>query len=413
MASCRQTLYKLRTGLRMGGAKWLYERIRREWAMPTTTPGRWVYRKLRAAGAAFRPAPDAGALSSAGTASDTLYAFYDLAVAPVTFDFLWFLVGADLARRRRGLSAIHMIIAPGPVDGLRKEHADYERVIDRAARRSRIHNIFLPACALLPSVSGTTVASSREQAEQLFRLAGENVYPSGYEPALPIYSNPQPCLDAARRERAAIGTLRATRIDLQTVERWLRARGCERRVVTVTFRSYGYMPARNSNMAAWVAFARRLDRTRFSPVIIPDTDQTLDVLPPELADFPVFSEAAWNLGLRMALYERAYLNLGINNGPVGLCWLNDRTRYVTFKILTGGVPQASPEYVSSLGFELGQSLPFATPWQKWVWEDDDLPVIEREFEDMVRRMDEGLAAPTPEHRDQDRVGDMERQFGTR
>ena len=38
-------------------------------------------------------------------AARTLFAFYDLQVSPITFDFLWFLVGADLERRRRGLEA--------------------------------------------------------------------------------------------------------------------------------------------------------------------------------------------------------------------------------------------------------------------------------------------------------------------
>ena len=49
--------------------------------------------------------------------ADTLYAFYDLGVAPITFDFLWFLVGAELERERRGLSAVHAVIVPGPLSG--------------------------------------------------------------------------------------------------------------------------------------------------------------------------------------------------------------------------------------------------------------------------------------------------------
>ena len=76
------------------------------------------------------------------------------------------------------------------------------------------------------------------------------------------------------------------------------------------------------------------------------------------------SEAAINLGLRMALYERAYVNLGVNNGPMGLCWLNDRTRYVTFKMLTDAVPQTTPEYMRHLGYEIGEQLPGAKPWQQ-------------------------------------------------
>jgi hypothetical protein len=97
----------------------------------------------------------------------------------------------------------------------------------------------------------------------------------------------------------------------------------------------------------------------------------------------------------MALYERAYLNLGINNGPMGLCWLNERTRYVTFKMLTEGVPQATSAYMASLGFELGRSLPSATSRQKWVWEDDDRAVIEREFAMMVSAIERWRSGVVP------------------
>ena len=95
------------------------------------------------------------------------------------------------------------------------------------------------------------------------------------------------------------------------------------------------------------------------------------------------------LGLRMALYERAYLNLGVNNGPMGLCWLNDQTRYITFKMLCPAAPHTTAEYMEFLGFKIGESLPFATPGQQWVWQDDDLEVIESAFAAMLNRLEAG------------------------
>jgi hypothetical protein len=109
----------------------------------------------------------------------------------------------------------------------------------------------------------------------------------------------------------------------------------------------------------------------------------------------VFVEAAMVLGLRMALYERAYLNLGVNNGPMGLCWLNDRTRYITFKMLSDAAPHTTPEYMEFLGFKIGESLPFATPWQRWVWQDDELDVIETAFAAMWRRLESASDVKAP------------------
>jgi hypothetical protein len=129
-----------------------------------------------------------------------------------------------------------------------------------------------------------------------------------------------------------------------------------RRCVTITLRSYGYMPDRNSNEAAWVAFARRLDPEKYLPVFVLDTERTLDPTSPSLAEFAILREASWNIGLRLALYEASFLNLGVNNGPMNLCWLGARTSYLTFKMVTPSVPQATEEFIRSRGFEIGRSL---------------------------------------------------------
>lgn len=372
--------------LQQGGMAWLFNRIRREWEMPTTAPGRQAYRALRRL-----QFWDRGAQPQTTGGRDTLYGFYDLGVAPITFDFLWFLAGADIARRRLGVSGVHVVIVPGREDGLRRERSDYDRIVDAKERRARIDNILMPACALLPSMTGVTLASSRQQATVLQSGAGLQIFPADYEAGAPLYSGAPYCLSAARSDGARVATLRATAFDLQGMDEWLAAHGCIGKIVTITLRAYGYMEARNSNLDAWIAFAGSLDPAKFSVVFVPDTDQAIAGIPRELAPFVVCSEAAINVSLRMALYERAFLNLGVNSGPMGLCWLNERTRYLTFKLLTPSVPQATPEYVASHGFELGKSLPFASPFQKWIWEDDELPVIEREFADMVLRIGDSQA----------------------
>jgi hypothetical protein len=377
--------------LRTGGLGWLSERLIEEWRLPRTGAGQAFFRGVRAIRRALTARLD-GNYTVAGQ-SDTLYAFYDLGVAPVSFDFLWFLVGAELERQRRVLQWIHTVIVSGPHGGLRKETGDLEKYITPQERRARVNTLLVPACTLLPNISGVTVAGSRHQAELLVKLAGANVFPTRYEPAFPRYPGPQEPLRAAREEGAKVGVLRATAVDLAAVDDWLAAHGCGSRVVTITLRGYDYVPARNSNVAAWTEFARGLDPARFSIVFVPDTAQCFTGRFAELEDFPVFSEAALLPGLRMALYQHAYLNLGVNNGPMGLCWLNDQTRYITFKMLSPAAPQTTPEYMKFLGFEIGKSLPFATASQQWVWEEDDLETIGRAFEAMVQRLE--LSESTP------------------
>ena len=380
-------IFKLRTQ----GPRWIAKRLAAEAVQPTTGPGQVIHAVARRGITAASVLPRIiGRRRWAGFpgAERTLFAFYDLKVAPITFDCLWFLAGADLHRRRLGLDHVHVVIVPGPYEGVWRERDDYEPVVDPANRAERIQNILIQACSLLPSCTGLTQAGSREQVGFWRSVVARHVFPADYEPALPVFSSSHPCLEAARQGERSIGVLRATPERHRNIECWLAARGmADRRLVTITLRGYKYMPARNSNIEAWSGFARDLDRQLYCAVFIPDTDETIEGIPAVLDAFVRMPEAAWNVGLRMALYQRAFLNMGVNTGPMGLCWLNETTRYATLKMAPPDVPQTTSESFRSLGFEMGQSLPFATPFQELVWEDDTQATIERVFEDLVARIE--------------------------
>ncbi|MEX2009496.1 MAG: hypothetical protein WEC41_04830 [Dongiaceae bacterium] len=391
-AALARFLYKLRRQ----GLGYLWRRLRWEAALPTTRPGKAAHALMRGAlAAALTPirALRGAAAGVAPGAAETLYAFYDLKVAPVTYDILWFLAAADLERRRLGLARVHVVIVPGPFQGVREEDELYERAVDAEARRWRIDNILVPACRLLPACAGLTLAGTRAETAHIRSHIARHVYPVGYETALPLAHHPKHSLRPAEAGVRPIGVLRASEAALRYVDRWLAPRLEGRRLVTITLRDYAYYPARNSNLAAWIEFARRLDRGLYFPVFVLDTERSFD-LPSPAADLPVFRTVSWNLGLRMALYERAWLNLGVGSGPVGLCWFNDTTRYLTFKILTPEVPQTTLRFARWCGFEPDRSLPFATPLQRWVWEDDSVETIEREFAAMAALID-AAEAPAP------------------
>ena len=377
--------------LRQQGPHWIAKRLSAEVVYPTTGPGRILHALTRRAITAASTVPRLirrNSVPNFPAADRTLFAFYDLKVGPITFDCLWFLAGADLERRRRGLDTIHIVIVPGPYEGVRRERDDYEAVVGAANRGERIQNILVQACALLPSCAAVTQAASREEAAFFRSVAARHVFPTDYEPALPVFPSSQMCLDAARRGERPIAVLRATPERRRNIERWLAARGMtDRRLVTVTLRGYNYMPARNSNLAAWTAFARGLDPQRYAVVFVPDTEETMEGVPAALDGCVLMPEAAWNVGLRMALYQQAFVNMGVNTGPMGLCWLNETTRYATLKMAPSGVPQTTLDFFRHLGFEPGRSLPFATPCQQLIWEEDSREAIDHAFTDLVARIE--------------------------
>ena len=381
-------LTSLHDTLRTEGIGWVLRRLR--YRSPLTPYGRAVHSSLRFLIGLLLALPRVFTRALRRTPDDkeVLYAFYDLQVAPISYDVSWFAAAADLTRHRMGLQRIHFVIVPGLKDGLREERKAYEDVIDPPIRLWRLHNIVLPVLTLVPSFAGFSILASRDAASPLRAAAGLRVYPAHYEPVLPAAHHPTELLTEMGDDSNEIGVLRSSIQGLRYMAQWLEPRLAGRRLVTITIRDYTFMAARNSNLEAWVSFARRLDPARYLPVFVLDTERALDASPPALRGFEVFREAPWNAWLRMALYEVSYLNLGVNNGPLFMCALNARTRVLIFKIVTPAVPQTTEELIATLGFKIGGQLPFATPYQRLVWEDDTLETIEREFHRLAGQIED-------------------------
>ncbi len=382
-------LTSLSDTVRTEGLGWLIRRLR--YRTPISPLGRFVHRQLRRFIGLLLAVPRSILRQFSETESmnsDSLYAFFDLQVAPITYDVGWFAVAADRMRRQKNLARIHFVIVPGNKDGFREERAAYESVVDTSARLWRLYNVVLPILTLVPAYSGLSLLPHRDAVHSLRATAGNRVYPSDYEPGLPVAHLPVELLQSPPRQDEEIGILRSPLQAMRYIESWTAPRLSGRKLVTITLRNYAFMPARNSNTEAWIAFARRLDSTKYLPLFVLDTERTLDPLPDIFSGFEVLREASWNVWLRMALYESSHVNLGVNNGPLFTCALNARTRLLIFKIITPSVPQTTEELMSKLGFEIGGQLPFATPFQRLVWEDDALETIEREFVKLTHQIEE-------------------------
>lgn len=373
---------RLADRLRSGGFAWLRRRLAFEWRTPTTGPGRLLL-KLRLHARQFLRSKAADRAPDAGR---TLYAFYDLQVAPITFDVLWFIVGAELRRRAIGLERIAFVVVPGTEEGVREEDPNYEVVVDRAARRSRLYNILLPAMSLLPGDGAASIAGDRAAAVDLHRRA-QHVYPPLYDPALPIAHDPRDILAAAARGEDT-HLLEAPRDARAHVDAWIAQFAGSRRLVTITLRHYAYGAGRNSDLDAWSGFARSLDPAVYAVCFVPDTSQSTLPPDPRIAAFAHLPEAAWNVHLRMALYERAYANLGVNTGPMFLAIFAARANLLMLKVVEETVSQSTAAYARTLGYEPGRQPPILRAGQIWDWGPDTESAIKQGFAELVRQIEQ-------------------------
>ena len=311
-----------------------------------------------------------------------LYAFYDLQRSPTNFNFVEFLVLAELERQKADCDSLHVVIVPGPADGFRarREHYDIE------SKRWRLQNILVPSCALIPSCRGVTVCTSREEAHAFEVTLVKHVFPKAYTVRFPQYCCGLSRITEALSQGAVLPSIQPSSQALRFAKNWIEVHAAGRKVITITLREASYEQCRNSNLEDWGMFARRLDPTVYCPVVLRDTEVALNSLPSSLEGLLIFPEAVWNIELRAALYELSYLNMLGPTGPGTLCCLNQRVRYLQFKLIT---PECYTEsyYHEVCGLKKGDQLQPTNPFQKWVWEDDRLDVIEAAFREMCERIE--------------------------
>jgi hypothetical protein len=373
------------------GPGWAVRRLLFEAREPVTAPGRLLRNALAAAERAVRAArtPIDGKERHRG-AANTLYAFYDLEILPLTYDVATFLALANLERTRRRLERLHVVVVP--------PHERARGLVDRGWPAAefddqRMLGILLPLLRMAEACRGHTLCATRAEAAAWRFNVAEHIFPAAYSPAFPVAPDFNGVWSEALTREKMFPLLRAGKAERAAIVSGLRTRIGEKAPVVISLRESTFVPQRNSNIDAWVAFADHLDPRRFAAVFVRDTERAFELPPPGLDRHVTFEAASWNAALRMALYELAYVNLAIMHGSMELCWYNEACRYVAFMPL-GTAPQTSPEFLASRDFRIGQSLPFAEPWQRLAWAPDDAGNIEREFGQMV----ELLGAPKPADR---------------
>ena len=284
-----------------------------------------------------------------------LTAFYDLEHGQVSYDFITWLVRALMVKAERGCDRLHVVIVPkeNGLGGFSRHWGPH----DEHATRWRLWHIVIPACAL----AGATVslAPSHQWACDLnadsSRDDGSSWWPEGK-------AHLAKDLVAAARRGETIPVLCATEAAKRYVSGWLaNERG---RVITLTLRRQENDPARNADREQWNWLRALLGAKGVRVVWLDDT---------HLALGEGRGYAELDIDLRLALYERADLNIVGNNGPAALLW-HSRAAYVR---ICAGMPA---DWTSNLGLKQGEQLPWARGYQRLAYQPDTSAAMREEIE---------------------------------
>lgn len=308
---------------------------------------------------------------------ERVIAVYDLNSNTRTFDFAFFLVGAECFARLNGHDGFHLLIVQHDPTVRSARNDEYARA-NPDTQRWRLENILQPLINLCPACVSHAYLPMSDDVRA--RLAGACVYPAGYDGNdIPGLDHGDVCALANRLDRFT--GLRASPLAGTLIDRWRTSHGIRRDMVTITLREYPYDAARNSNVPEWTRFARSLRAEGYEPVFVPDNYRLFD--PTDYGGCLAFREAALHLDLRAALYERALLNFFVPNGPTALALLNRQVNYVEMKMLVPGSRDSSDGALRERGTAIGQRHYFSVPaeaYQVLSWLDDVHDNMRHEFD---------------------------------
>ena len=322
-----------------------------------------------------------------------LYCFYDLSISPASYDFLVFLQLAELHRIRYGFDQTFFIFVPGERDGFRDDSLSKTT----AQRYMMMRNVVIPACRLLPSHVGTVWLSNGNETEDFFEKANGNIFPRLYSPEQPKTDYVWRGVNAAYLRGESLSLFTEPLEYTEMVQLYLKESnlGDPRKIVTVTIRETDYHLGRNTNCAEWSPFLKELSNEEYRIIVIPDTGRVWNTnfL---LDDFEHCQTASIDILFRAALYRQAYVNIGVNNGPIHLGSLMG-VPTIVFKYASEDTA-ATPIWLKNVqGIEFGDQFPICKINYRVAWGPERKEFLLDQFNKFVNDFPDLYFEPIPEH----------------
>jgi hypothetical protein len=269
-------------------------------------PSDWMSRAARRIYCSLIPSKRAATSGNA----DRLLFVYDTLASPITFDFLHYLYYADWLRRGAGLSHVDVMLVTrfNVTDSVSEQ---YVAAVGSDNLKWRLTNLLVPLCRLFLSVGRIYIVEHNEAFEIV--KGYKNIHPKGYG-----YASPKPAV--VRLDEPGFSYFPSVSISETAraiVQGYFPATE-NRRILTITLRTYDYISVRNSDLASWLEFANEIDPLRYRIIFVPDASPNGVATIDKIHEHEVFDSACWNVEVRAALYKRAWMNIGVACGPLAI-----------------------------------------------------------------------------------------------
>lgn len=323
-----------------------------------------------------------------------ILAIYDFADSPYTSDIVFFILNAEIERRKFNLEKIDIMFITNEQYPCNPNY----QVIDNY--KQLLYNFAIEFTRLFTFIGTIQVIDNRNQASDYLKNIKKNyiVFPFDYDIKFPF----ERLIDLktttyyvtnyaqyAKKDKS-INCITAPKDQMRLARRWLLKNAFPKIPITITLRETQQIQSpRNSKINEWEKLIHSYDKEKYIFIILRDYYNLYDtdIL---VGDNVIYcNEASLSLSFRTALYQLTTLNLFVANGPCVVCLVSNNINYLEFKVVTNDSCAVPIEhYKKYYGFELGDNWYSATKYQKYIWEDDDFEVLKRETDSMLKLLDD-------------------------
>ena len=344
------------------GARWLIDRLSREYYAPTRQWSRVVVDAYLDARSKV--------LRHFRSKIKRPLALYDLRICANTFDFAYFLYDADTHFRALGFDRFQVCILDREAFGL----GEYEAVVGWDKRRSRVQSMIVPMAEMYQGCGAAMVTQDDREVIALCRTS-EPIFPLNAD-GRHLRTHNYVAIHRKLDQHRPYSGFRAPRAAVDEVRLFKERRGITQPAVTLTIRAYRYQALRNTDLDAYFRFADYLRQSGFAPILIPDAEAPDAV---DLSEFVSFPEACADLHLRMAMYEESFTNVFTSNGVHAIAALNEKCSFM-LALLNEAYPSSTGlTRFEADGLRLGDQ-PFGGTTKRFIWAKESFENLRENFE---------------------------------